>query len=82
MGFEKLTMKNEALKANFVSAQNEEYFKSEIFGNILTFVQRNPKGTRMKEVKGKLILTIDGIGTVHQALEVMERIQGNINVDS
>ena len=82
LGFEKLTMKNETLKANFVSAQNEDYFKSEIFGNILAFVQRNPKGTRMREIKGKLIITIEGIESVHHALEVLERIEGKAKLDS
>ena len=82
LGFEKLTMKNATLKANFVSAQNEDYFKSEIFGNILKFVQINPRGTRMREVKGKLILTIEEIESVHSALEVLERIESKVTVNT
>ena len=55
LGFEKLTLKGGRMKAYFVNAENEDYFKSEVFGNILMYAQRYPRRCRMKDAKGRLI---------------------------
>jgi transcription-repair coupling factor (superfamily II helicase) len=70
LGFEKLSLKNEKLRAYFFSGK-EEYFKSDVFGKILGFIQRNSKKCRMKDVSRKLILTIDQIESVSQAIEML-----------
>jgi transcription-repair coupling factor (superfamily II helicase) len=70
LGFEKLGLKNEKLKAYFFPGK-EDYFKSEVFGKILGFVQRNSKKCRMKEISGKLILTIEEIKSVINAIEML-----------
>lgn len=68
LGFEKLSVKSEKLKATFISG-NDEYFKSEIFGSILRFVQLHPKRCRMKESGTKLTLTLDNILSVEAAIQ-------------
>jgi transcription-repair coupling factor (superfamily II helicase) len=73
LGFEKVSLKNEKMKIQFVSG-NEAYFKSLVFGKILSFIQMNPKTCRMKETSGKLTLTIDNIKSVQTALEKLEPI--------
>ena len=70
VGFEKLSIKNEKLRGYFFSG-NDEYFKSAVFGNVLNFVQQHSKTCRMKETGGKLILTMEGIGSVTKAIEVL-----------
>jgi transcription-repair coupling factor (superfamily II helicase) len=69
LGFEKISLKNERLRAYFISG-NDEYFKSEVFGKIISFVQSNPKRCRLKESGKKLMLTIDQIQNVDAAIEV------------
>jgi transcription-repair coupling factor (superfamily II helicase) len=71
LGFEKISLKNEKLRGYFLRG-NQEYFKSEIFGKILAFVQANSKRCRMKDSIGKLILTIEAIPTVDSAIELLE----------
>jgi transcription-repair coupling factor (superfamily II helicase) len=71
LGFEKISLKNEKFKGQFVSGK-DEYFKSEIFGKVLSFVQANSRRCRMKDTNGKLILTIDKIGSVEDALKTLE----------
>lgn len=68
LGFEKMSLKNEKLKATFISG-NDEYFKSEIFGGILHFVQVHPKRCRMKETGSKLSLTLDNVLSVEAAIQ-------------
>jgi transcription-repair coupling factor (superfamily II helicase) len=70
LGFEKISLKNDKLRAYFVSGK-EDYFKSDVFGKILTFVQTHSRRCRMKETGGKLILTIEEILSVGMAIEVL-----------
>jgi transcription-repair coupling factor (superfamily II helicase) len=71
LGFEKVNLKNGKLKAYFITGK-EEYFKSDVFGKILSFAQSHPKRCRLKDVSGKLILTIEDIDSVDSSLEILE----------
>jgi transcription-repair coupling factor (superfamily II helicase) len=70
LGFEKLTLKNEKLRGYFVVGNNE-YFKSEVFGKVLSFVQGHSRRCRLKETGSKLMLTIEAIPTVDSAIEIL-----------
>ncbi|MFN7330734.1 MAG: transcription-repair coupling factor, partial [Bacteroidota bacterium] len=70
LGFEKISLKNEKLKAQFVS-DKEQYFKSEVFGKILAFVQTHNKKCRMREMGSKLLLTIENITSVDQGIDIL-----------
>ena len=72
LGFEKLILKSGNMKCNFVPGQNEAYFKSEIFGDILQYVQKNPKTGRLKEVKGGLLLIFENVRSIEQACKLLE----------
>ncbi|MFL5729303.1 MAG: TRCF domain-containing protein, partial [Cytophagaceae bacterium] len=74
LGFEKLTLKNDTLKGYFVPADREEYYKSEVFGQILKFVKDHPKKCRLKEINKKLILVMDDIESIPKALELLGEI--------
>jgi transcription-repair coupling factor (superfamily II helicase) len=73
-GFEKLTIKNELLKGYFVPQEKQDYYKSDTFGKILQYVQKNPKRCRLKEAKNKLILTIEDINSVKKAITILNSI--------
>jgi transcription-repair coupling factor (superfamily II helicase) len=70
LGFEKISLKNDKLKAQFIS-DKEDYFKSDVFDKILKFVQTNNKKCRLREMGSKLTLTIEGITTVDQAITIL-----------
>ncbi|MES2731559.1 MAG: transcription-repair coupling factor [Bacteroidota bacterium] len=76
IGFEKLTLKNDILKGYFVSGANEAYFKSEKFGNVLQYLQKNPKNCVLKETKGKLLIIFDSIRSIQQSIEILEAVIG------
>jgi transcription-repair coupling factor (superfamily II helicase) len=75
LGFEKILLKNEKLRGQFVSGK-DEYFKSDVFGRILSFVQGHPKRCRLKDVSTKLLLTIEGITSVEDALKILGEMTG------
>lgn len=71
LGFEKINLKSDKLKAYFITGK-DEYFKSEVFGKILAFVQAHSRRCRLKDISGKLILTIEDISSVDAALEILQ----------
>jgi transcription-repair coupling factor (superfamily II helicase) len=70
LGFEKLSLKNEKLRGYFV-AGNDAYFKSEVFGKVLSFVQSHSKRCRLKETGNKLLLTVEAIISVESAIDIL-----------
>lgn len=81
LGFEKISLKNDKLRGYFVSGK-DDYFKSDVFGRILAFVQTHPKKCRVKETAGKPILTVEEITNVEAAIEVLLPITTRYNANS
>jgi transcription-repair coupling factor (superfamily II helicase) len=73
LGFEKLTLKNEKLRAYFIS-HNDEYFNSDTFGKILTFVQTHPRKCKMKDSAGKAMLLVEDIKSVDSAIDLLSQM--------
>lgn len=78
LGFEKLSLKNGKLRAFFISG-NEAYYKSDVFGKILAFVQSQSKRCRMKESGSKLVLTIEAVDSVAIAIATLAPLPIQLN---
>lgn len=77
LGFEKLILKNGSFKAYFPPHEgNERYFQGEAFGKVIQFVTQNPKICQMKELKTRLLLSVENIRTPDQAIKLLERVMG------
>jgi len=74
LGFEKISIKNESLKCYFLPSDNERYFQSPAFGKVLAYVQMHPRKCQMKEYKTRLILRIDEVLTIHDAIEILKEM--------
>ena len=72
LGFEKLTIKKEVMKGYIPSENNDAYFQSDTFGNILKYVQQYPRRSRLKEAKHKLVVTVEDIRSIKDAKAVFE----------
>jgi transcription-repair coupling factor (superfamily II helicase) len=79
LGFEKVVMKKQIIKAYFIKDKNSDYFKSDIFTTILNYVNLNPNTCKLEEKKSlngsKLVLTIRRINTIESALLALEAIK-------
>jgi transcription-repair coupling factor (superfamily II helicase) len=78
LGFDKISLKNESLKAQFIPGDNESYYQSEIFGKILSFVKTNPKRCKLAEVKTRLILTVYAIKNAKEALTFYKELSEQV----
>ncbi len=77
LGFEKIILKNEKMKIQFV-AGNDEYFKSAVFGKILLFVQQNSKSSRLRDAVGKLTLTLENVTSVEKAMDCLKPLMQGV----
>lgn len=78
LGFEKLSLKGERLRAYFVT-NNDAYFNSEVFGKILQFVQAHSRQCKMKDQAGKAMLVIEGVRSVDAAIELLHHMIGRLS---
>lgn len=81
LGFEKLSLKNEKIRAYFISTR-EEYFNSEVFGKILSFVKVHSRQCKMKDSGGKAMLVVENINSVNAAIELLTQMTGQAVVKS
>jgi transcription-repair coupling factor (superfamily II helicase) len=73
LGMEKLLLKNGMLKAHLPENTQEKYYQSPIFEQLLRFLAKQAtRKFRMKQTDTRMIVTVEGIDTVEQAMKVLE----------
>jgi transcription-repair coupling factor (superfamily II helicase) len=72
--FEKLTLKSNTLKGYFVTSQNDEFFQSAKFGQVIDYIKKHPKQISLKDQKGKLILICEDVKSIDQARNILAEI--------
>ena len=73
LGFEKLSLKNDRLRAYFIT-NNDQYFNSDTFGQILNFVKAHSRQCKIRESAGKAMLIIENITSVDAAIELLHHM--------
>jgi transcription-repair coupling factor (superfamily II helicase) len=74
LGFEKIIVKNNSVKCYFINKPDSPYFESDIFKNIMEFIQQKTNKVKLRQA-GKLFLrTIDSIETMQQLLQFLQRM--------
>jgi len=79
MGLEKIILKKGRMVGYFISDQQSEFYQSPAFSKILQHVQSRSGSIKMKEKQTRnglrLLLTIEKINTVNEALSNLEKLQ-------
>ncbi len=73
-GFEKLIMKSDKLIGYFPRQDRTDYYQSEAFGKVLAYAQGNHRYCVLKELSGRITLTIEPVTDIHQALSAIEKM--------
>ena len=68
---EKLTLKSNTMKGYFVTSQNDAFFQSPKFGQVIDYIKRNPRQSSLKDQKGKLILICEDVKSIDQARKIL-----------
>ncbi|HZW69220.1 MAG TPA: hypothetical protein VFF57_00035, partial [Hanamia sp.] len=64
----------------FISNQQSPYFETDAFRQILAFVQANPRRCNLKEVKNTLRLSIEGVFSIDEAVEILSEVAEPVGV--
>ena len=76
LGIEKVILKKNILICYFVSNPDSAFYQSDLFREILLFIQQNPSLCKMKEKNEKLSLRFNEISGIHAALETLSSMTG------
>lgn len=71
-GFERIVLKNGIMLAYFFSDPQSDYYKTEIFTNILNYISSHPKDFQVKEQKNKLFVKISHVKSVEAAYNFLK----------
>jgi len=78
LGLEKIILKKKRIIGYFVSNQQSDFYQTDAFGKMLTYVQQNGKSCVMKEKETKsglrLLVTFIHIDSVGKALSILKSI--------
>lgn len=74
IGFEKITIKGGKLRGYISDKKPPSYFQSEQFGNVLRYVKKHPRESNMKEIKNKLLISVEQVRSIARAKEVISEM--------
>lgn len=75
LGCEKIMLKQGLLNMQLVSSPSSAYYKSKTFGKVLSFIAANARRCDIKEVKGRRLIRVNGVGTVKEAVEILREMK-------
>lgn len=76
MGFEKMTLKDEVLRCYFINKPDSPYFESELFKNVLAYLQTGTNKGRLKQTGKVFLLVVEpvkGMEEMHRFLTHMHK---------
>ncbi len=79
IGIEKILLKNDLLIANFISDQNSQFYRSNLFISIMNYVNRRHGQMTVRQKEAKLSLAIKEIRSVKSAILVLNNILHSID---
>ena len=74
LGFERIALKNNNLRAYLPHNQNTNYYQSSSFTKILDYVKMNQDKIKIKEIKEKVCLQYDNILSLNELLTIFKKV--------
>ncbi len=68
---EKLVLKQDKMVCHFVANQQNPFYQSDRFMQMIKYAGTNPKRVHLKETPDKLTMVCDGVDSIHKAIEVL-----------
>ncbi len=80
LGFTKIILKKNKMICYFIPDQESPYYRSPLFSNILAFIKKQSGQYKLKESGDNLILTINNISSISQAMTILGKILNQYKV--
>lgn len=74
LGFEKMSLKENIMRCYFVNKNDSPYFESDVFKNIISYLQTGTNKGRLKQVAKNFLLVVDDIKSMKEMQTFLERM--------
>jgi transcription-repair coupling factor (superfamily II helicase) len=74
LGFEKMSLKSEILRCYFINKPDSPYFESELFKNVLGFLQTGTNKAKLKQAGKNFLLVVDDIKNMEAMLRFLKQM--------
>jgi transcription-repair coupling factor (superfamily II helicase) len=71
LGFEKMTLKDNTMRCYFINKNDSPYFESELFKNILAYLQTGTNKAHLKQVAKNFLLVVNDIRGMEEMLRFL-----------
>ena len=74
LGFEKMTLKSDVLRCYFINKPDSPYFESDLFKNVLNYIQVGTNKAKLKQAGKNFLLVVAPIKGMHELLRFMKNM--------
>ncbi len=78
MGFEKMTLKDEVLRCYFINKPDSPYFESNLFKNVLAFLQTGTNKGKLKQTGKVFLLVVEPIKGMEEMHRFLTQMHTNV----
>jgi transcription-repair coupling factor (superfamily II helicase) len=78
LGFEKMSLKDETLRCYFINRPDSPYFESDLFRDILTYLQTSTNKARLKQNGRLFILIVEDVKSMENMHEFLKRMHQSV----
>jgi len=75
LGFEKMTLKEKTMRCYFINKNDSPYFESNLFKNILDYLQKETNKARLKQAGKNFLLVVDDIKDMQAMLRFLSNMK-------
>jgi len=80
LGFERMILKNDSLKCYFINKPDSPYFESNLFNNILQYLQTGTNKAKLKQVGKLFMIVVDPAKDMQDAYSFLKRMHDDVAV--
>jgi len=78
LGFEKMTLKDKTLRCYFINKNDSPYFESDVFKNIIQYLQTSTNKARLKQVGKNFLLVVNDVDDMKTMLGFLKRMHDEV----
>ncbi len=78
LGFEKMSLKSEVLRCYFINKPDSPYFESELFKNVLSFLQTGTNKAKLKQAGKNFLLVIEPMKDMKAMLRFLTQMHQSV----
>jgi transcription-repair coupling factor (superfamily II helicase) len=82
LGFEKMVLKEQVLRCFFINKHDSPYFESDIFKNILDFLQTGTNKARLKQTGKVFMLIAEPVESMQEMYQFLQRMHNEVVVNA